>query len=365
MEIFQLPLETTHLRHQLKWLSYLKHTTFTRYQKEVQHILANPEMAKVWARRRTIFRLLQTYGINDQRSSVWHAKRSEMVTASEVTKAFKTATPSARREILLKKIEGAKSSDGGTNAACAWGTQFEPIAKYMYCKLNGGGEVIDTSCVVHPVYPFLGASPDGIYFPQSRSDPRWGKLIEFKCPISRKFDETTPIPDAYYNQMQMQMECCNIDECDYVEMRFNSCTQTEWNSSEVVHKGRFAIYDSGRVDYDWGGDPSWKTNLRKSDEEFRVLHWVLSNWRVVNVKRDFNWLPSHIEELTTFWDEVLDHRKNGTTPEKDQKVHCELQIDLLDAPSKPPSEARENRVEECDSSTVHKKNVKTLQFSLA
>jgi hypothetical protein len=248
------------------------------------------------------------------------------------------------------------------NNACAWGNQFEPIAKYLYCKLNGGGTVVDTSCVVHPVHSFLGASPDGIYFTQSNSDPRWGKLIEFKCPISRKFDENTPIPDAYYNQMQMQMECCNIDECDYVEMRFITCPQTEWNTTDVPFKGRMAIYDDGHVNYDWD-TPNWKVSLRETPGEFRIVHWVLGNWRVVTVKRDYNWLHSHIDELTSFWSEVLHHRKNGTIPEKDQKVPCDLQIDLHDAPSTSPLVPSENPVKEGDSSSVHKKNVKTLQFS--
>jgi hypothetical protein len=145
-------------------------------------------------------------------------------------------------------------------------------------------------------------------------------------------------------------------------MRFNNCTQTDWNSSDVAHKGRFAIYDDGRVDYDWDGSPAWKTNLRKSEDEFRIVHWILSNWRVVEVKRDYSWLPSHIDELQSFWNEVLEYRKNGTIPEKDQKVPCEIQIDLLDAPSNSPLVVHENREEEGGSLTVRKKNVKTLQF---
>jgi putative phage-type endonuclease len=361
MEIFHLPLDTKHLRRQIKWLCVVMKQPFKTYYATVKKLLCDPDLGKVWTRRRIIHRLLEKYGINDQRTSEWHLKRGEMVTASEVTKAFKTATPSARREIILKKIEGAKSSDGGTNTACAWGTQFEPVAKYLYCKMNGGGQVVDTSCVVHPKYPFLGASPDGIYFAENRADPRWGKLIEFKCPISRKFDEHTPIPDTYYHQMQMQMECTNLDECDYVEMKFATCQQIEWNAS-TAHKGRMAFYDSGFIDYDWGDDPAWKTKLRDRPEEFRVVHWILDSWRSVNVKRDYTWLPSHIEELTQFWDEVLSHRANCTTPEIQKE--CVLQIDSLGDPSETPLAVSESRVEERGSSSARKKNAKTLRFDL-
>jgi hypothetical protein len=245
--------------------------------------------------------------------------------------------------------------------------------------LNGGGEVIDTSCVSHPVHSFLGASPDGIYFPPSKSDPRWGKLIEFKCPISRKFDETTPIPDAYYHQMQMQMECCNIDECDYVEMRFATLTQTEWLANTVApFKGRFAIFDSGEVSYEEDGDTNWKVNLKKKDEEYRIVHWVLSNWRQANVKRDYTWMETHIGELTEVWNEVLQHRKNGTIPEKMEKIveekpqktftetfQCEIETDQRDdlLPVLLAVDARQ--VNLGGSSSVHKKSATTLQFSLA
>jgi putative phage-type endonuclease len=368
MDIFDLPLNTTHLRHYMKFIAMIKGVSFTKYRREVEHILSG-FLGNVWRRRRIIYRLLQKYGINDQRSAQWHSKRSEMITASEVTKAFKDATPSARRELILKKIEGAKESDGSAmNTACAWGTQFEPIAKMIYCKLNGGGEVVDTSCVVHPEHSFLGASPDGIYFPESKSDVRWGKLIEFKCPISRKFDETTPIPDAYYHQMQMQMECTNLDECDYVEMKFMTMTQTEWNASTSPYKGRFAIFDSGAISYDYELDPTWRSNLSKIEEDFRVIHWVLANWRLETVKRDYTWLQTHIDELKSTWEEILNHRSNGTVPEKNEKVievvQCEPQTAQPDVRSEPLEPESSGQEPSYCSSSVHKKNAKTLQFDL-
>jgi len=367
MDIFHLPLNTTHLRHQFKWLSYVRKMSFRQYSKQVYDVLEDPAMAKMWRRRRIVSRLLEKYGINDQRSQSWHQKRGEMITASEVTKAFKTATPSARREIMLKKVEGAKPGEGGgMNAACAWGTQFEPVAKYLYCKMNGGGSVIDTSCVVHPKHPFLGASPDGIYFAMDPTDPRWGKLIEFKCPISRKFDQTTPIPDAYYHQMQMQMECTDIDECDYVEMRFATFTKTDWLAHDAPFKGRFAVYDDGFVDYDNENCQFWRARLLEHGEDYRVVHWVLANWRVSTVPRDFNWLKDHIEEFQSFWEEVQNHKRNGTVPIKEEKALrlCDPPTDSRDVLGSPPVEVAANQETPGDSSSVHKKNPTTLQFCL-
>jgi len=366
-DIFDLPLNTTHLRHQIKRLSQEKGVSFKHLFREVQRVL--DRLGTVWTRRRIIARVLKVYGVNDQRTDGWHLKRSEMITASEITKAFKSATPSARRELILKKIEGAKPGDGGMNSACAHGTRFEPIAKEIYCALQGGGSVVDTSCVVHPKYPFLGASPDGIYMAESRTDPRWGKLIEFKCPVSRKFDATTPIPNEYYHQMQLQMECTNLDECDYVEMQFGVLTQSAWAASESPFKGRFAIFDDGRVLYEQGPPTrAWKDALKQGEDEFWITHWVLVQHRIATVPRDYTWMEQHLDDIRSTWEEVLHHRANGTVPEKAEKgdtliVEREPEIDLSYAPLVSHVPVCENPVAKSDSSLVCKTSPLTLSFS--
>jgi putative phage-type endonuclease len=234
-----------------------------------------------------------------------------MMTASEITKAFKTASPSARKELLMRKLEGPKSgAESGPIAACVWGTQFEPLAKEIYGDIQGGAEIVDTTCVVHPIFKFLGASPDGIVLTKDKLDYRWGKLVEFKCPISRKFTQDTPIPDSYYHQMQMQMECCNIDECDYVEMQFKTSGRTEWNTSDSPYKGVMVIYDDGKVVYKpKDEDPdTWKAGIE--GDEHRIVWWYLGNIRIQNVPRDPRWLSDHIQEFKEFWDMVLDCRRN-------------------------------------------------------
>ena len=139
-----------------------------------------------------------------------------MITASEVYSVF--GSESAKKEVMMRKLCPRKEGDGPPIAALAWGTRFEPVAKRLYeertkCKIT------DVSCVQHPVYGFLGASPDGLIVPDDPTDMRrYGRLVEFKCPMSRV--EKPEIPMGYIHQMQMQMECTGIDECEYVEFRF-------------------------------------------------------------------------------------------------------------------------------------------------
>jgi putative phage-type endonuclease len=308
MEIFELPPDVcTHLSRRIKTICFAKGYHYGTYKKQVYKLLAT-DLGKVWSRRRSVYRVLRDYGVADQRSDSWHLRRSEMITASEVTKAFKTATPSGRKELLMRKLDGPKQAQGGTMTACMWGTQFEPIAKEIYGDIQGGAEVVDTTCVVHPVHKFLGASPDGIVLMKDTMDARWGKLVEFKCPISRPFTQTSPIPNDYFHQMQMQMECCNIDECDYAEMQFKTCGKTEWLASQSPYKGVFAVYDTGILDY----KPKemdfalWRKNLE--GDELRVVYWTLNNIRIENVLRDPKWLSTYLPDLLAFWDIVAECR---------------------------------------------------------
>jgi putative phage-type endonuclease len=261
------------------------------------------EVGRLWIRDRCYERVLRLYGISDQRSSAWHAKRGEMITASEVSGAF--GTENARREIIMRKLEPPSDGTGPVAAPLIWGTRFEDVAKRIFeerthCK------VLDVSCVQHPRHKFLGASPDGLIVPLNDDMRRYGRLVEFKCPMSRPM--TNGVPEAYWHQMQMQMECTGIDECEYVEFRFKQVNYTEW-SEATLHKGSFAVYPDGRVVYD----------VTRSTDEYQLVYWILQSIKEEFVARDPTWLPSHLDQLTSLWDEVLAHRAAGTKPAPKEK----------------------------------------------
>ena len=267
------------------------------------------EVGRLWNRDRCYERVLRMYGANDQRTDGWHAKRGEMVTASEVYGVF--GSDSARREVMMRKLEPRPRGERPAIPALLWGTRFEPVAKKIYedrtdCKIT------DVSCVQHPVYPFLGASPDGLIVPNGNDPKRYGRLVEFKCPISRAMK--AEIPAGYVHQMQMQMECTGIDECEYVEFRFKQVNYSEWIKSTDM-RGMFTVYDDGRVDYE----------NEVHEDDTQVIYWILSSIKEDFVPKDPNWLPNHIEGLTAFWNEVLEHRGNGTTPES-KKVGASLDL---------------------------------------
>ena len=277
----------------------------------VTQTLMMGRVGRLWMRDRCFERTVRHYGKNDQRTDAWLKTRGKMITASEVSKVWQTAA--SRLELLEKKLDPPTRSDGSNPIpALIWGTRFEPIAKKIY-EDTTQCEIIDVGCCQHPVHSFLGASPDGLIIPKyADADPhRYGRLVEFKCPMSRaRKDE---IPSYYVHQMQMQMECTGIDECEYVEFRFKQVNFTQWDAATET-KGAFAVDEVGKVDYkpDMIDLHEWQCSLT---EDHQYIYWVLTDIKKDFVPKDPNWLSDHLSELRAFWDDVERHRAAGTRPE--------------------------------------------------
>ena len=307
----------THSKKQLKSLIMLlcvlaPNVSYTKARRVVYAAFDKAmkgDLGRVWMRDRCVRRTIRVYGMNDQRTSAWHMKRGEMITASEVWKVF--VGGETRRSLIVGKLTPPQSSGGQFGGALIWGTRFEPIAKEIY-EQETGCTITDVSCVQHPVYPFLGASPDGIVFPTDASDiHRRGRLIEFKCPISRP--ESEGVPSEYVHQMQMQMECTGIDECEYAEFRFKQVFSSEWVRATGV-KGVFAVFDDEKVEYKSQTEDLVAWQKKVSDRDPQFLYWLLKSSKKAFVPKDPTWITTHIPELQAAWDEVLLHRSAGTTP---------------------------------------------------
>lgn len=264
--------------------------------------------------------LIETYGQNDQRTDAWHAKRGEMLTASEIYKALNDATPAQKHELMISKLTPRPKQEGPGPRALVWGTRLEPIAKAIYCKLSSEPiKIEDTTCIPHPNVPFLGASPDGIVVAENLESERYGRLVEFKCPISRAFTDESPVPPAYYHQMQLQMECTQLKKCEYIEFQFKCPNYSEWMDSKAEYKGFYAVSDDEmRVKYreleDTRSPAEWREQALETDD-WNLVYWTLEKWRMKLVDHDPEWLPKNLESMTAVWNTILEHRKNGTLPD--------------------------------------------------
>ena len=160
-----------------------------------------------------------------QRNSIdnnWIEYRKNRITASvagAVCKRRLKTVGSLVRQLLYPRNRQTKAMEHGQ--------MYEPVAiaafaKKMGCIVNSAG------LFIHKEYGFLGASPDGIaIFPSGEK-----ALLEVKCPLTAKgltleewiaLKKNTCLEKKvnseiklkrthdYYYQIQMQLECCDID----------------------------------------------------------------------------------------------------------------------------------------------------------
>lgn len=175
----------------------------------------------------------------EQQTTEWYEFRYKLITASSAWKAYKSqATINQLIVDKCKPLNLAKYETVNVNSPFHHGHKYEPLSVMYYEKMYET-KIEDFGCIQHDHYKFLGASPDGINVdPKS---PLYGRMLEIKNPVSRQL---TGIPkEDYWIQMQLQMEVCNLNECDFLETVFK-----EYETEEEFNKdGTFNYTDEGKL----------------------------------------------------------------------------------------------------------------------
>lgn len=146
-----------------------------------------------------------------QRSPEWFAVRRDLLTASDAASAldikpYPTYTGSPRDALVLSKTGKEKPF---ANAFVAHGQRYEDEARALAMAALGE-TVYDVGLVRHADLAWLAASPDGV--------TSAGKLVEIKCPLKRNI-EPGHVPHHYWPQVQVQMECCDVDSTLFVQYK--------------------------------------------------------------------------------------------------------------------------------------------------
>lgn len=152
----------------------------------------------------------------EQRSEEWFSARLGKATASRIADvmARTKSGPSASRanyaaQLVTERLTGERA-ESYTNAAMAWGTETEPLARAAY-ETAQYAVVDEVGFVDHPTIAMAGASPDGLVGSEG--------LIEIKCPNTATHIDTLlggSVPGKYITQMQWQMACTGRKWCDFV-----------------------------------------------------------------------------------------------------------------------------------------------------
>ena len=267
-----------------------------------------------------------------QRSEAWYEMRKGMLTASSIAGVIGECPYENPNKILLKKAGLAKDEFTG-NFSTEWGVKYEPMACAIY-QNRTKSHINDFGLLPHysnfqpqdeflqPI-TFLGASPDGI-----RDD---GIMLEIKCPTSR---EITGIPPRYYwVQMQIQLECCNLDMCHFLECKF---TEYALENDFIAHindneneKGVISLNEEEHKYEYLFPLPKKISDIKKWCDEHRqhkLTYFELEKYSCVEVKRDSDWFHSVFLKIRNFWRDVLDARIH---PEKYIKKEKEPKTDIV------------------------------------
>lgn len=163
-----------------------------------------------------------------QRSKEWFAQRETAITASDGASALGLSSYDPFHSFLFKKM-GIVPFEG--NQFCYHGTKYEQIATMIY-ERRKNVHVEDFGLMKHPKYDFIAASPDGICSPYKfdgiHLTKHVGTMLEIKCPATRNIHKDGgECPKHYWMQVQQQLECCDLDDCDFWQ-----CVIEEYKSRE-------------------------------------------------------------------------------------------------------------------------------------
>ena len=278
--------------------------------------------------KRKLERLIQTPQ-PEQRTPEWYQSRYTMITASSAHKVF--GSQSKINEIICAKCAPMDMQSGGTRNlntgnACHWGIKYEPVSVMYYEQLHKT-KVTEFGCIPHADYPFIGASPDGIVVDEESS--LYGRMLEIKNPYSRVI---TGIPkDEYWIQMQLQMEVCDMDQCDFLETKFSEYESLEafnedGDFTESLSGNKKGIimffmndgtyhYEYAEIGIKYDAFSVWEEEMMDKNQHMSWVtnvYWKLEEVSCVMVARNPLWFQSIVGKMSDVWDTILKERDDDT-----------------------------------------------------
>ena len=295
----------------------------------------------------------------EQRSKEWFDMREMKITASDGGTVIGQNKHEPQFEFIIKKVVGREFT---SNKFCYHGKKLEEIATMIY-RYRMNTQVDDFGLMGHPEYSFLGASPDGIctrYKLDGKHKSKFvGRMLEIKCPFVRKIQTSGEIKDHicpiyYWVQVQLQLECCKLEECDFWQCKLDEYESRQEFINDTDEREPFRSLSFGRekgvliqllplkslqtinekgylqtiyedasfiyppkiemspYDVDiWVSETTSKLKQTHPDSYLdKVIYWRLEQSHNVTIMRDRDWFNENLPKFEKMWNYVLFLRKN-------------------------------------------------------
>ena len=285
-----------------------------------------------------------------QRTKEWYEFRWGLITASSAWKIF--GTQSTINQIIYEKCKplenimnennNAEVKMVNVNTPLHWGQKYEPLSVLLYENMYNS-KVEDFGCIKHSKYDFVGASPDGIIIESSTG--RYGRMLEIKNIVNREINGNPK--KEYWIQMQLQMEVCDLDECDFLETKFVEYPDAKsYEDDSIISSFNGVNFDSyittkdggykgiiiqfykkdGNTHYEYMPITLWKpeevqlweeTTINKYESEpykytfFKFIYWKLEKLSCVLVVRNTEWFEKNIDKISNVWETIEKERISG------------------------------------------------------
>lgn len=265
----------------------------------------------------------------EQRTQAWYQQVQSVLTASEFSSLYGSERQYASLVLSKSGTLPQENNQSSYRHACRtselnaldWGIRFEPVIK-QFLESKWNLTIKDSGRLIHPIDKRLAASPDGFIL---NGPPEYiGRLVEIKCPLSRKIGEG--IPFDYWCQMQIQMEVTDIDECMYIEVKLCSTHAKQQTMPEKppqpIAEGFLWLLlkeDPFNMVYAYTQE-EYNLYIQKGYSELEKIPWFIDSFHTEIVSRERAWYESTKQLREDFWNNVEKVKKGEfKIPEPTQK----------------------------------------------
>jgi len=292
-----------------------------------------------------------------QKSAEWNNVRNNLLTASNIWKIF--SSEAQYNSFVYEKCKPMDENkidymNVNTSSSLHWGVKYEPVTIMIYEDMYKT-KIDEFGCIPHEKYNFIGASPDGINC-DPNNKPLFGRMLEIKNIYNREITGTPK--QEYWIQTQIQMETCDLDECDFVETRFKEYDNEENFYQDSQHDYRGVIlyfikrttainnnfnssinlpvykYMPLELEKNKNAIDKWVKETKDLCKEeyvlFNTLYWYLDEFSCVLIKRNRLWFETALPKIKEVWSVILKERVEGYEHRASKKkIKTEIVVETM------------------------------------